>query len=393
MRPSFPWPPASAQIDDLVPQFQKSVADCIGDAPVVAVALSGGLDSTAVLLHTHELCQNEGRRLIAITANIRDDRGQSSAIVAQRLIDVLHLRCEFSVVEDVANASPPLPAPCWHPGGPRMDAMPRLNRAIADRAMDSGAEVLLSGDGADELLGAVRYLTLPLLRSRKWREATAYLRDLVEGGGWRRLQTEALGTVAFLLPARWSSWLYWATNWPELCTIQAPAILSERLRSPVEEWARIWVQQSLVFHSKHHRSWAVADAWDAIFPSDGIPPAGHLPERDPFMTPSFRQYVMALPLVDRYAAHLLMPYHRSKALVLRLYPHQFHAALPRTKQLFSHAFERYQQQHLNAQRCVAYGLIDKAQLDLCQDATLLSTVQAIEQWMSGAEQVGATVTD
>jgi asparagine synthetase B (glutamine-hydrolysing) len=174
--------------------------------------------------------------------------------------------------------------------------MSRLNRAIADRALDMGAEVILSGDGADELTGAVRYLTLPPLRARKWPEVLAYLRDLREGGGWCRLQTEMLGIAALLLPACWSSWLYWSTNWPELCTIQAPALLSERFRSSIEEWARAWVQQSLAFHTKHYRLWAAADAWDAIFPSDGIPPAGHLPERDPFMTPSFTRYIMALPL-------------------------------------------------------------------------------------------------
>jgi asparagine synthase (glutamine-hydrolysing) len=74
------------------------MATCIGDAPAVAVALSGGLDSTAVLLHAHKLSQRDGRGLIAITANIQDDQGRSSATVAQELLDALDLRCAFSVV-------------------------------------------------------------------------------------------------------------------------------------------------------------------------------------------------------------------------------------------------------------------------------------------------------
>ncbi len=393
LRPSVPWPSAHAPLDDLVMQFRQSVATCIGNASAVAVALSGGLDSTAVLFHAHELCQREGRRLVALTVDLEDDAGRSSAIVAQRLIEALHLHCELHVIRNEADPSTPLPDPCWHPGGPRNDAMPRLNRAIADVAATAGAEVLLSGDGADELLGAVRYLFPQFLRSGKWHTALSYLRDLVAGGGRRRLETEVLAMTASLFPARWSSWLYWATNWPELCTIQAPTVLSERFQSHVEGWAKSWVQQILAFHSRHHHAWAVADAWDAVFPSDVIPPAGRIPEQDPFMTPSFTQYAMSLPLVDRYAASLSTPYHRSKSLVIQLYPHHVHAVLPSTKQIFSRSFETYQQHSLNVERCIAYGLICKKHLDTCRDASLLRTVQAIEQWIIGAEQRGATVTE
>jgi hypothetical protein len=41
----------------------------------------------------------------------------------------------------------------------------------------------------------------------------------------------------------------------------------------------------------------------------------------------------------------------------------------------------------------AHELICKEHLDACRDASLLRTVQAIEQWMIGAEQRGATVTE
>jgi len=76
-----------------------------------------------------------------------------------------------------------------------------------------------------------------------------------------------------------------------------------------------------------------------------------------------------------------------------LYPHSDFTILPPTKQLFSRSFEAYQQRHLNVERCVAYELICKEHLDACRDASLLRTVQAIEQWMIGAEQRGATVTE
>src|SRR5579875_208155 len=394
LRPSVPWPsPAQTTSDDLLMQFRQSVATCMGGASVVAVALSGGLDSTAVLFHAHELCQREGRRLLALTIDLTDDAGRSCAVVARQLIDALGISCELHIIREEIAPYLPLPEPYWHPAGPRNDAMPRLNRAVADVAATAGAEVLLSGDGADELLGAVRYLFPQLLRAQKWHAASSYLRDLMAVGGRRRLTTEALAMMASLLPASWSSWLYWATNWPELCTIQAPLVLAERFRPHVEAWTKSWLQQILTFHAKHHRSWAVADAWDAVFPSDGIPPAGEIPERDPFMTPSFTQYAMSLPLTERYSAHLPTPYHRSKALVVQLYPPQVRAALPPAKQLFSRSFEIYQQHSLNVERCLAYGLISKEHLDTCRDASLLRTIQAIEQWIIGAEQKGATATE
>jgi asparagine synthase (glutamine-hydrolysing) len=39
--------------------------------------------------------------------------------------------------------------------GPRLDARPDLNAAMAQRAQDRGVDVLLSGDGSDELLAGV----------------------------------------------------------------------------------------------------------------------------------------------------------------------------------------------------------------------------------------------
>ncbi len=102
---------------------------------------------------------------------------------------------------------------------------------------------------------------------------------------------------------------------------------------------------------------------------------------------------MSLPLIERYSAHLPTPYHRSKALVVQLYPLQARAALPPAKQLFSRSFEIYQQRSLNVERCLAYGLISKEHLDTCRDASLLRTIQAIEQWIIGAEQKGATATE
>ena len=111
------------------------------------------------------------------------------------------------------------------------------------------------------------------------------------------------------------------------------------------------------------------------------------------MTPSFVQYACSLSLLDRYSADFATLYHRSKALVVDLYPPDIRAALPKTKQLFSHSFERYQQRQLHVERCLALGLIAQKDLDTCRDTSVLRMVQAVEDWILGAEQRGALATE
>jgi asparagine synthase (glutamine-hydrolysing) len=270
--------------------------------------------------------------------------------------------------------------------------MPRLNRAMADLARSQGADVLLSGNGADELLGSVRYLVGPLLRAGQWRSALRYLHDL-RAGGSRRFATEGISLFAAWLPARFSLPWYCATNWPELCTFQAPTVLTERFRAPVETWTQQWIQTQIKLHQQQRHSWAAADAWDALFPSDPAPPVSELPEREPFLTPPFLQVALATRLTDRYAAHLLTPYHRRKALVLHLYPSSLHAVLPRTKQLFSQAFAAYHQDQIPLTRCLAYGLVDQERLATCHDPFVLRNLQAIERWIRGAEAQGAHASE
>lgn len=286
VRSSVVWPSvAQSCTEDIVAQFQQSIRACVGDASTIAVALSGGLDSTAVLYHASKVCQD--RRLIAITSDLQDDNGVSCASVAQHLVESLSVPCELRILKSTPEAYRQFPEAQWNAHGPRNDAMPRLNRAMADVAESWGAEVLLTGSGADELLGAVRYLLPSLLCSRRWRDATSYLCDIFRGGGVRRVETELLAIVASRLPAHFASQLYWATSWPELCIIQAPSLLSEQFHVKVEEWSRAWVRDILVLHTQKHRSWAIADAWDALFPLDLLPQAGLIAERDPFLHPAF----------------------------------------------------------------------------------------------------------
>jgi asparagine synthase (glutamine-hydrolysing) len=122
----------------------------------VAVSVSGGLDSLAVLLAAARIAEADGRKVVATIAEMTDDAGTSNVPVMRRLIVAAGLRnvvLRISQLDDL-----PAGEPEWRPDGPDLDALPLVNRRLAEVALEHGATVMLGGNGADELLGAVKYL-------------------------------------------------------------------------------------------------------------------------------------------------------------------------------------------------------------------------------------------
>ncbi|ALL79374.1 hypothetical protein AD006_29255 (plasmid) [Pseudonocardia sp. EC080610-09] len=150
----YPWQGASlaelpagspGREPGLGPAFRRAVARAVDDAAVIGVSFSGGMDSLAVLA---EACrQARGRRVVAFTIDLVDDRGRLASDTATALITRLGLTCELQIVDTTDRRKV-----AWSPIGPRLDALPQLNAAVAHRAAAAGCEVLLSGDGADETL-------------------------------------------------------------------------------------------------------------------------------------------------------------------------------------------------------------------------------------------------
>ncbi|MGH2770146.1 MAG: asparagine synthase-related protein [Actinomycetota bacterium] len=148
--PPSPWPSPDPSLTHLLDAFEASVVECAADQNVLAVAVSGGLDSLAVLVAADEFCRRNTRRLIALNVDLVDDRGLSTGALVRRQIAHLGLRCQ---VEVLSGSARPACDALWHSAGPRLDALPRLNRLLSDQAARRGADVLLTGEGADELLG------------------------------------------------------------------------------------------------------------------------------------------------------------------------------------------------------------------------------------------------
>jgi asparagine synthase (glutamine-hydrolysing) len=384
--PSSPTPPRRTESElDLVGAFRRSIARCLGDADTVAVAVSGGLDSLATLVHAEALCRKQGRRLVAVTVDLADDVGRTTSGEVARFLAELQLDCDLEMVPPSADTS----FPSWRSDGPYLGAMPRLATALSDRAASCGAQVLLSGDGSDELLGATRYLLWELLVKRRWKTAAAYARDSI-GFDRSALVAEGAAVAVRVLPRRVRAPLYWALNWPELCSPRAPDLLGGRYRQHVEQWTAHWIAASVELHRQAGGTWSACEAWDALWPYERLHPAGALPELSPFLEDEFFQLAHRLLLSERYDGGFNAPYHRQKALVVRLFPPALRCALPTAKQTFSSAFAEQQKRwDGQAPLSLQYGLVTESGLRRCTDPAVLLRVETIERWLRQALEGGA----
>ncbi|MFE1960098.1 asparagine synthase-related protein [Streptomyces sp. NPDC059479] len=379
----IPYTPPSACAHWLPDAFAAAVAEQIKHTEAVGVLVSGGLDSLAVLVHGLQAA--EGRRVIALTTNLVDDTGRSAAEVVRALLRDLDLRAELVVLDPARDRAEPV----WSPVGPRLDALPEVNAASAVRAADLGAGVLLSGDGADELLGIPRFATSAVARRRGLKAAGRYAADVASSGPG--LPGELTALAARLLPRKARTRAYWAANWTAWADPVAPAVLAEPYRQLATDWGRRWVDARIAAHAEADRSWSEADAYDAVFPREAILPSGLLPEGSPFLTERFLAAALALPVGDRYDPGLPTAYLRCKAQVVRLLPRHALGVLPRRKQYFNTALARQALTGRTAPVCAEAGLIDRAALAVETDPAVLLVVAALERWLVGALRHGAAI--
>lgn len=378
-------PPACAgtsSLEQFAARFEQAVARAAGEAPTLAVTVSGGVDSAAVLWAASAFAARAGRRVVAVSLDLPDDYGGSAAERARGVLDALGLQVELHV----APADParwPEPEWCWH--GPRLDAWPRYRFAIAQTAADAGAGVLLHGTGADELLTAPPHLAAALRRVQGSAAARRYRAARRER---EHSELDRLASAVFARrPAARTGGPYWAVSWPNL-TRPIPHTLTAPMRAAAAGWAQTHRSESLRAAGQH-ADWAQAAAMHALFPRDLLTPAGPLPERFPFLDPAFARYAYHLPLTARVGHRYPTAYLNHKHLVARLLPDRVLAALPHRRLSAYRAYNAYwrrvpQAAPLGSQA----GLLAPDWSEQCQDAFDRALVLSTEAWLRGAERPG-----
>jgi hypothetical protein len=380
------WPAPAAHPCDrpLREVFTRALAEMCADAAVVGVNFSGGLDSLAVLVAVCRLVP--ARPVVAFTVDLVDDDGASTAAAAAALITDLRLPAELVVVDpDAAAVAPP-----WSSLGPRFDALPGVNARVNAAAADAGCGMLLSGNGADELLAAGSFAAAEVARRWGPRGARRYLADLARTeAGW---PGELAALTARALPARWSAAAYWAANWPRLCQPTVSPVLAAGHRDQARAWAAGWVREQVAGHAAARRSWAQADRVDTFWPRGFCPAAGGVPEGSPFLHPDLVAAALAVPVAARYDPRPAPAYHRIKPMVVDLFPAEVRAGLPTTKRYYAAALARAVTGPLAAPTAVEVGLLDPAGVAACTDTASRLTVAAVETWLAGAVARGHLVS-
>ncbi|WP_236793272.1 asparagine synthase-related protein [Amycolatopsis sp. GM8] len=380
------WPlpkPAAAPLP-VHQVFADVVEQLCADADAVGITMSGGLDSLAVVLHAAAL--RPRRRVIAFCTNLVDDSGVPAADVVRRLLAALAPDVELVVLDPAACSE----TPAWSPHGPRLDPLPAINAAVAALAADAGVGVLLSGNGADELLAIPRFAALLLLRARGVRAAARYLGDSRRSGpGW---PGEAVAMLAGMLPTRQRTRWYWAANWPQWCAPSISPVVAEPWRQPALARAERWVTGTLTSHQEQRRGWAAADAYDSLWPRSYLPAAGTVPEASPFLHPQLVSAALAMPLTDRYDHRLPTAYQRCKAAVVGLLPPAAQPMLPTRKQYYRQALAAAVSAPVHAPLAVAAGLLDPSVLAAEElDTAVRMNVLAVESWLVGAYDAGVLI--
>ena len=143
------------------------------DVPVGAY-LSGGLDSTVISALAHQLV---GDRLRTFSVSFEDKEFDESGY-QQEASSFLHTRhssapCSYT---DIAAAFPEV---VWHSEQPLLRTAPAPMLLLSKLVRDSGFRVVLTGEGADEILGGYDIFKETKIRQFWGKDLTSYWRPLL----------------------------------------------------------------------------------------------------------------------------------------------------------------------------------------------------------------------
>lgn len=132
-------------------QFREQLQDAVkchlrADVPV-GVYLSGGLDSSAIAMLTRQAAETSPLALSIGFDDPQYDESQHAAVVAQAAQLPMHL------IKSTAQTAQVYPRALWHMELPLMVPVSTSGFELSAGTRAQGVPVVLTGDGADEILG------------------------------------------------------------------------------------------------------------------------------------------------------------------------------------------------------------------------------------------------
>jgi len=160
--PAYAGDPGRMALEEFIAELRDTFVDSVrirlrSDVPV-GVLLSGGVDSSAIAAVTRSLAGHESppRLLSAVSDDPRVDESPHIAVMERHLeqpVSRINLRmAPDTLVTELAEAN-------WYNDAPVAGLSALAHRKLMQRAKELGLTVVLSGQGADEiLLGYRKYL-------------------------------------------------------------------------------------------------------------------------------------------------------------------------------------------------------------------------------------------
>lgn len=361
--------------------FINSIQNLIKDKEIIGLSFSGGMDSTAILYYLLKI-KDSKQKIVLFHIEMTDDQGVSSRRHVERILKELEFSSKIIYV-DFLTDNKHLDLSCypWSEKGPALSSFPYLLQNINTLANKENTEILLHGDGANELLEAPCFLFKSLFQESKLK-AARYLLDISDQFGFNQVKQELI----YLISSKQKTYNKRLFERGHLSN----NIISSEFKSFSDDWFSKFIIETETFLN-NFALWETKELIRNVFPHSAIEDNGRVQEASPFLEPNLVKSLFQMPTYSRFDYSERSYYLRNKSLLVEILPEEL-KVLFKEKQIFSKAFENQFKALIKTDKsliqCSKFNLIDKNKLLNSDDPALISTVYSIEDWLSIAIEKG-----
>ncbi|MCM3895776.1 asparagine synthase-related protein [Gordonia sputi] len=364
--------------------LREAISSAVNGQARIGVLVSGGLDSAAVLYLVSQIVSDPSR-VVALNASILDNEEKPSHHFAEKIVNSIDPDIELHICYESDHQ------PSWNHEGPRLDSAPQLNDQIYKLASEIGCTILLTGNGADEICAAPRFLFSRLARGGRIRGLLRYFQDTV-AYSLEAAVLEPTAVLASAMPAAFSTRLYSKLCSPE-DSWNPPEVLADEFKSEVATWSADWLAELNMHRFAYDGRWAQLDAMDSLLPVAYDFAIKPVPVYSPFRDMNVMRSLLNTKLEDRYGEHHTNPYWRLKSTIVDIFPERVLVELPNKKQVYGSSLKQIQHRDsfpsLGDAQIIKPSLIQQG----IRNRALAARLDAMETWLSTALASGYRLVD
>lgn len=302
--------------------LDAAVQRLANDYDTIAISFSGGIDSAYCLYRLYRVCGPE--RVIPVYFDAPTDGHSNYLDVVRRTVAILAPECRLEEVSDDS-------AGYRNQARPSLHAVPAAAASIERRAHAQGAQVLVTGCGADEIITPPKYLGLNFITGLKVEKTIARFTQAISIGLGAVL--EEYVAPALFAPSRLSPSRRFQFAFEELHCAPPYDLLDEPFRSHCEVWTNRLYEAIREKCLRQASTLAEIDAFLSVFPLSRLRRVTDclLDVRHPFQDPDVVRCGLQVPFADKLGSVREPVYQRRKTLLYRQMPIEFQRCVPSEK--------------------------------------------------------------